>query len=1137
MKPAQVVVTLNNEDVKQKLAEIKEDMKAVKALRDKAFEENNTKAFTVYDRELKGLTAEARNAQKSILDVSSVLKNMSGASVNELNAAIKKTTAEFNAMKRSDAGYDEKKSQVKTLRTEIDNLNQSNKAGESTWDKMSTGVNKYFGIIAVGAATALGAIASVYSLVRDWDEATQAEKKLQNALRGRENIMPNLIKQSKELQDTINVDDDDIKAQQAFLAAQGRSEEQIKKTILAATKLSAVTGADLPSAIKQLDASFEGQVRGLGKLDAGIKSLTKEQLANGGAIDIINAKYQGFAETAAQEGLGPIKQMGFVWKDIKENMGGFFAGILLPMAKGFKGLADGVRDATTPVKSLNDQFKDQVGKVSDLKTNVEPLLNRYDELKKKANLSKLEHAELGKIIKNVSDAIPGAATQFDKYGNAIAISTGRAREFMTSQIAMMGILNKKAIEETKEQLEDLQLQLKGTTLRMDQMRKTGTFQVNAVRTGGNGRQEGYYRSATEEEKIAMKAQFVQQLAGQANLKSAIAGLNGFTLKKEMENQALASKNFEKNEKLKVVYAKKSNAELQTLANKDDELAAKMLESRIPGNGGGTGTNDANKSKNTPADIARANRSKILQDDFDNERITEEQFHEASLKSDIQYYKAKLSSTQTEAKEKTNLLKELHKQESDLNKLHYDSELKIADEASTKEKNGLIKQHIEGTINDATFHALTLQADLDFLTKKLALQLKNGQSSVDTQKEIDKQVLDAEKEANDFLLKAKDELNKAGIDNIQNEIDREIAIKEAAWVKELAALQDQLAIKTTYTEKELELNKLLTETIATKTEGHNKEMSGLNDAKALESFDIAELKATTDEQSWDAQAAKAKKVHEQELKQAGTDEKKQLLAEKKYKDSSIGIQVEKLDKEKDLGNQKFDILNNGLAVLVDIFGKETALGKAAFYAQQAAAIGQIIFNTAIGNSKIFALYPGPIGWVMAGIQTAAAAVSIASVLAQTFGKDKGKKAGGYADEDSSDDTVAGIYHANEFISNANAVRNPTIKPVLDIIDFAQRSGTIRQINLPAVIAASYVNNSQGKKIGGFASATSPIIAPSLQTPSTDTEMKAVLTNVTIAMTELKKQLQQPITAQVALLGRKGLIEKQAELDRIKKYSNF
>lgn len=74
--------------------------------------------------------------------------------------------------------------------------------------------------------------------------------------------------------------------------------------------------------------------------------------------------------------------------------------------------------------------------------------------------------------------------------------------------------------------------------------------------------------------------------------------------------------------------------------------------------------------------------------------------------------------------------------------------------------------------------------------------------------------------------------------------------------------------------------------------------------------------------------------------------------------------------------------------------------------------------------------------------------------------KGKKAGGYTTTATTDDLVVDYVHSNEFVGNAKSVRNPTVKPVFDIIDMAQRNGTIETLNLPAVLGAI------GRRTGGY-----------------------------------------------------------------------
>lgn len=76
----------------------------------------------------------------------------------------------------------------------------------------------------------------------------------------------------------------------------------------------------------------------------------------------------------------------------------------------------------------------------------------------------------------------------------------------------------------------------------------------------------------------------------------------------------------------------------------------------------------------------------------------------------------------------------------------------------------------------------------------------------------------------------------------------------------------------------------------------------------------------------------------------------------------------------------------------------------------------------------------------------------------------KREGGFGAKGPSDDQVAGFYHANEFIGNADSVRNPQIKRFYDIIDLAQKNGTVRSLNLAAIAGP-------GKKTGGYADARS------------------------------------------------------------------
>src|SRR5690606_21245981 len=78
---------------------------------------------------------------------------------------------------------------------------------------------------------------------------------------------------------------------------------------------------------------------------------------------------------------------------------------------------------------LTKEFLDQKQVVADLESNLTPFIARYEELREKGKLSKDEQIEINKIINTITTSIPSAATEFNKYGQAIAFSTTKAKEF------------------------------------------------------------------------------------------------------------------------------------------------------------------------------------------------------------------------------------------------------------------------------------------------------------------------------------------------------------------------------------------------------------------------------------------------------------------------------------------------------------------------------------------------------------------------------------------------------------------------------------------------------------------------------------------------------------------------------------
>lgn len=185
-----------------------------------------------------------------------------------------------------------------------------------SFEKRLTSLGKSLSVKLTAPLAALGAVA-----LKNADTQQQAEQRLLTALKGRTDIQQRLIAQASELQSRSVLGDEVVIGQQAYLASLGMTEEQIGRVIEASAQLSAATGMTLDSAVKNLAKTFGGLTGELGESIPKLKELTVEQLKNGEAVDFILENYKGFAESAAQTALGPLRQLNNAWGDFLEQIG------------------------------------------------------------------------------------------------------------------------------------------------------------------------------------------------------------------------------------------------------------------------------------------------------------------------------------------------------------------------------------------------------------------------------------------------------------------------------------------------------------------------------------------------------------------------------------------------------------------------------------------------------------------------------------------------------------------------------------------------------------------------------------------------------------------------------------------------
>lgn len=117
------------------------------------------------------------------------------------------------------------------------------------------------------------------------------------------------------------IDGDSLNNAAALGVELGLTETQLEKVLSAATDLNAAGVMPLDQAVKSLSMSYSGNVSQLAKLNPELKNLTKTELENGKAVDIIAGKYDGFADAMSKTFDGRNTQWNNATSDLKAAIG------------------------------------------------------------------------------------------------------------------------------------------------------------------------------------------------------------------------------------------------------------------------------------------------------------------------------------------------------------------------------------------------------------------------------------------------------------------------------------------------------------------------------------------------------------------------------------------------------------------------------------------------------------------------------------------------------------------------------------------------------------------------------------------------------------------------------------------------
>lgn len=265
---------------------------------------------------------------------------------------------------------------------------------------------------------------------------------------------------------------------------------------------------------------------------------------------------------------------------------------LEPMIKSFMGTLGSLLGSLSSSLDTNaEKFDIQMDKVVSLETDLVPLLDRYDELKTKTNLSAQEQEEMNTLIGRISQIIPAAITGFNSYGQAISVSTDYAREWIKTEKARLAYLNRSQIEQAQKDKKIIEDKLKEAE-RLEKISKQlygvdqyGQAKYSIKDTGRLGVGEDFlkqrYPKLSNEEQAEYKKQQQELITQLEGINAQLDNLQGTTLEDMIKNNTeMINKRKEFNEmnkeQLDAWIADEKNANSQYM-----NLAKELRQSRFP----------------------------------------------------------------------------------------------------------------------------------------------------------------------------------------------------------------------------------------------------------------------------------------------------------------------------------------------------------------------------------------------------------------------------------------------------------------------------------------------------------------------------------------------------------------------------
>lgn len=859
-------------------------------------------------------------------------------------------------------------------------------------------------------------------------------------------------------------------------------------------------------------------------------------------------------------------------------------------------VADNVANLAGDTRSLTEKYDDQIKKVADLEVNTVRLMPRYEKLSNKAKLNKEEHDELNGILQQVAKTMPIAVTEWDKYGNAVAISTKKVYSFIRAEEIRLKLMYEDKIKERREQLVGYVSEFEKLQRDIDALNSGQTltkWQANIVSVS-SGAATGSFVPLTDDDVVALRKRYaiVKDLVLTTN--EEINYMNGSSYKREaglqIKTEEMRTK-FNKMEKkqLKEWIDNKKNANSEYL-----ELAQQIYDQRV-------GFETPPKEEKESKILARqkeelkarlenqetAHKYELMEIKANAEKkgLAEDEYQKLVLDSDAKYYSARIGiydqfvkdynitnekfkedikGGRADAKDKlVDISPQVDKNRLDEMKRYRDESLRYLEEWINKEKLALEKRNLSADQTEHEMELIEISASETrlLINKEYAqyienLEIQNKRTKTEAVREAGDAVIATETEViakRKALAQSMKELSynvrsQAGLTTREEDLayDRKIyqdllakkAIDYETYLKLLAqldkkyeddriqekvrynmdSLREQYDLEADFVRLQREKNEIserefqdrifrLRMEYAAKWVDKQKPWleRASNMFSALISAETAQLDA-----EYDVRIAAAEGNAEETERLEKEKAQKKLDIEKKYADVQFAIKASDI-----IANTAMAIMT-AYAQLGPVVGSIAAAFLGITGAAQLAAANaerEKVKNMTLGGASSSS---GSRGVIVAGKEEGGYINVTRSQDGKKFNAVYDPERRGFVDRP----TVIVGESGREWVLSNGGIKNPTIAPVIGLIDEAQRNGTVESLDLNRAL--------RSQRLAGYASGGSLNNRPVSTPPSpaagtyrnTDLDMElllllrslnenGVIANIGITELEAEKKRKQDI----------------------------